>query len=117
MLEKDVQFAFISHRSIDAKIADMLVDFLVGVGISKENIFCSSLPGNDIGEKISGEVKNAIVNSKVNILILSEGQLKMEFGYSLMKLLKRKYIMIIFLFILTNKLDTVVCMVLIQQII
>lgn len=71
VLEKDVQFAFISHRSIDAKIADMLVDFLVGVGISKENIFCSSLPGNDIGEKISGEVKNAIVNSKVNILILS----------------------------------------------
>lgn len=62
---------FISHRSTDKAIADMLVDFLVGTGISKELFFCSSLPGNDINERISGEVKTAMKNSAVNIAILS----------------------------------------------
>lgn len=49
----------------------MLLDFLVGTGISRTAVFCSSLPGNDINEKISGEVKEALKNSKVNIAILS----------------------------------------------
>ena len=51
---------FISHRSTDKDIADMLVDFFVGTGILKEAVFCSSLPGNDINERISGEVKAAL---------------------------------------------------------
>ena len=61
---------FISHRSTDKDIADMLVDFFVGTGIPKEAVFCSSLPGNDINEKIAGEVKAALKNSAVNIAIL-----------------------------------------------
>ena len=48
---------FISHRSTDKAIADMLLDFFSGTGIPRETVFCSSLPGNDINEKISGEVK------------------------------------------------------------
>ena len=63
---------FISHRSIDKEIADMLVDFFSGTGIPKDKIFCSSLPGNDINERISGEFKNALKNSVVNIAILSQ---------------------------------------------
>lgn len=63
---------FISHRSTDKDIADMLVDFFVGTGISKEAVFCSSLPGNDINERISDEVKTALKNSTVNIAILSQ---------------------------------------------
>lgn len=63
---------FISHRSTDKSIADMLVDFFVGTGIPKETIFCSSLPGNDVNEHISGEVKSALKNSAVNIAILSK---------------------------------------------
>ncbi|MBR3611381.1 MAG: toll/interleukin-1 receptor domain-containing protein [Oscillospiraceae bacterium] len=63
---------FISHRSTDKEVADMLVDFFSGTGIPKDKIFCSSLPGNDINEKISGEVKNALKNSAVNIVILSQ---------------------------------------------
>lgn len=63
---------FISHRSTDKDIADMLVDFFSGTGIPKEAIFCSSLPGNDINEKISNEVKAALKNSAVNIAILSQ---------------------------------------------
>ena len=62
---------FISHRSTDKKVADMLVGFLSATGISRDKIFCSSLPGNDINEKISDEVKTALKNSSVNIAILS----------------------------------------------
>lgn len=62
---------FISHRSTDKSIADMLVDFFSGTGISKETVFCSSLPGNDINERISDEVRTALKSSAVNIAILS----------------------------------------------
>lgn len=63
---------FISHRSTDKAIADMLVDFFSGTGIPRDAVFCSSLPGNDINEKISGEVKTALKNSVANIAILSQ---------------------------------------------
>ncbi|MEI3086276.1 MAG: toll/interleukin-1 receptor domain-containing protein [Oscillospiraceae bacterium] len=49
----------------------MLVDFFAGTGISKETVFCSSLPGNDINERISDEVKSALKSSAVNIAVLS----------------------------------------------
>lgn len=67
---------FISHRSTDKAIADMLLDFLVGTGVPRNLVFCSSLPGNDIKEKISREVKNALQTSKVNIAILSKDYYK-----------------------------------------
>ena len=63
---------FISHRSTDKAIADMLVDFLSGTGIPRDNIFCSSLPGNDINQKISDEIKAALRDSAVNFAILSD---------------------------------------------
>lgn len=63
---------FISHRSTDAEVADMLRDYLVATGIPNEYIFCSSLPGNDVAQSISREVKEKIANSTVNIAILSE---------------------------------------------
>ena len=62
---------FISHRTTDKAVADMLVDFFSGTGIRKSVVFCSSLPGNDVDEKISGEVKRALKNSVINIAILS----------------------------------------------
>ncbi len=62
---------FISHRTIDKPVADMLVDFFSAVGIPREAIFCSSLPGNDVKERISNEVKTALKNSVANIAILS----------------------------------------------
>lgn len=64
---------FISHRSNDKEIADMLVDFFSGTGIPREAVFCSSLPGNDIDERISNEIKAALKRSAVNIAILSQG--------------------------------------------
>lgn len=69
--KKEKNTIFISHRSTDKGIADMLVDFFAGTGISKEAVFCSSLPGNDINERISDEVRSALKSSAVNIAILS----------------------------------------------
>ena len=63
---------FISHRSTDKLIADMLVDFFSGTGIPRNTVFCSSLPGNDINEKISREIKAALKKSVINIVILSQ---------------------------------------------
>ncbi|MBQ2865806.1 MAG: toll/interleukin-1 receptor domain-containing protein, partial [Clostridia bacterium] len=69
--EKVDAIIFISHRSTDKDVADMLVDFFCGTGIPRNSVFCSSLPGNDINEKISGEVKAALKSSAINIAILS----------------------------------------------
>lgn len=63
---------FISHRTIDANIADMIKDFLVNTGVPNEKIFCSSLPGNDVNEKISPEVKTRLKKASIIILILSK---------------------------------------------
>lgn len=63
---------FLSHRSIDKDVADMLKDFLVTTGIPNDKIFCSSLPGNDVRTRISTEVKKRLQESIVNVLILSK---------------------------------------------
>lgn len=63
---------FISHRSTDEAIVDLLMDFFARTGIPVEAVFCSSRPGNDVKVKISDEVKSAINSSKINIAILSK---------------------------------------------
>ena len=62
---------FISHRSTDQKFCTMLIEFLILVGVPRNSIFCSSLPGNDVHERISSEVRNALKNSSLNIALLS----------------------------------------------
>lgn len=69
---EDKRAAFISHRTVDSKVADMIKDFLISTGVPNDKVFCSSLPGNDVNEKIAPEVKRRIVESAVNILILSK---------------------------------------------
>lgn len=63
---------FISHRTTDGNVADLIKDFLVNTGIPNEQIFCSSLPGNDVGEQIGTEVKAHLKSADIIILILSE---------------------------------------------
>ena len=63
---------FISHRSTDKEIANMLLHFLVCSGIPNAAIFCSSLPGNDNKDKIGTEIRQALRNSLINIAILSD---------------------------------------------
>ena len=62
---------FISHRTTDSGVADIIKDFLVNTGIPNNKIFCSSLPGNDVGEKIAPEVKTHLHNATIIILLLS----------------------------------------------
>lgn len=62
---------FISHRSTDKEVANMLFRFLTELGVEGKLIFCSSLPGNDIKTNISSEIKNAISNSTIDFVILS----------------------------------------------
>ena len=71
-----MQTIFISHRTTDRAIADILLDFFIATGIPKEKVFCSSLPGNDVRERISVEVKEALQNSCLNIAILSDDYYK-----------------------------------------
>lgn len=69
--EKGKPIIFISHRSTDKAVADMLANFFYGTGIPRDTVFCSSLPGNDVNEKISHEVKAKLKASVINIAILS----------------------------------------------
>lgn len=62
---------FISHRSTDAEVAEILKDYLVTTGIPNDYVFCSSIPGNDVNSVISREVKEKIAHSSVNVAILS----------------------------------------------
>jgi hypothetical protein len=73
---------FISHRSTDKEIADMLVDFFAATGLLKDYVFCSSLPGNDVKEKIPSEVKQAIIDSALNICILSNEYYQSAFCFN-----------------------------------
>lgn len=72
-MENNYGKIFISHRALDKEVADILFEFLIAVGIPRESIFCSSLPGNDVKEKINDEVKRAIDESVINIVLLSKG--------------------------------------------
>ncbi|MCI6478904.1 MAG: toll/interleukin-1 receptor domain-containing protein [Candidatus Treponema excrementipullorum] len=62
---------FISHNTQDKAVADFFVDFLISIGIKRELIFCSSLPGNNVIENISSEIRESLKTSKVNVVILS----------------------------------------------
>ena len=63
---------FISHRTSDKDFVDIFVNFLVSIGVSYENVFCSSLPGCDVQKNISDEIKDALNISVCNIVILSK---------------------------------------------
>ena len=43
---------FISHRSVDKEVADVIQDFLIALGVSRDMVFCSSLPGSDVKENL-----------------------------------------------------------------
>lgn len=72
MQGKKIKRVFISHRSEDKDVADMLISFLSRLGVSVEEFFCSSIPANGVEQYVSIEVKQAIRNSKINIVVLSK---------------------------------------------
>ncbi len=62
---------FISHRHTDEKVAVALKYFLIATHVPTESIFCSSIPGFDVKERISKDVKDNLKRSSVIILLLS----------------------------------------------
>ena len=52
-------------------MADILVDFLIAVGIPRNEIFCSSLPGNNVKENITTEIRESLDSSNIYFCILS----------------------------------------------
>ena len=73
-LKRDV--VFISHRKTDEEVAQLIRQFLIQAGVKDDEIFCSSIPGNDVNEKIDSEVKGQLKRSAVIILLLSEKYFK-----------------------------------------
>jgi len=73
---------FISHSSKDKKIADKLVDLIeTGIGVSSDNIFCSSLEGMGIpsGKNFINFIKEQITEPKIVILLLTQAYYKSIF--------------------------------------
>lgn len=50
---------------------DVVIDFMLRCGIPAIKIFCSSVSGNGVEQRIPDEVKQAINESKVNVVVLS----------------------------------------------
>lgn len=76
LVKEAVSKIFISHRAVDKDFADILADFLFAIGVPRDKVFCSSLPGNDVNENIPKEVKESLQNSCLNIAILSSDYYK-----------------------------------------
>jgi hypothetical protein len=73
---------FISHSKKDKAIADKLVDLIeTGIGISSEEIFCSSLEGMSIpsGNNFISFIKTQITDPEVVVLLLSPSYYKSTF--------------------------------------
>lgn len=62
---------FISHRLTDAHVSDLIKNFLVMTGFPNNKVFCSSLRGNGVAEKIGKEVKEHLQKAAIIILLLS----------------------------------------------
>lgn len=62
---------FISHRSVDVTVANIIKELLIGIGVKNESIFCSSIPGYDVKYVIGEDVYNAISQSQIDIIIYS----------------------------------------------
>ncbi|HCB99889.1 MAG TPA: hypothetical protein DEP42_01510 [Ruminococcaceae bacterium] len=67
---------FISHSSLDRKIAEALVVFLQAHRIDPNDIFCSSIPGNGVGSNIPEDIHSALKSSQFNIILLSSAYYK-----------------------------------------
>lgn len=63
---------FISHRSTDKEYADALVQFLKNIGYSTDEIFYTSADSTGVNYYLGAEVKTALIESDIIIVILSK---------------------------------------------
>lgn len=70
---KDYKYdVFISHNSKDKELAIFLVNFLIGLGISKEKIFFTSLTETGVDKSIRKDIKRALQTSKYFFIVVSD---------------------------------------------
>jgi hypothetical protein len=73
---------FISHAVVDAKLAELLVDFLKeAIGVPSDEIFCSSLPDHAIpfGEDFNAYIRSKIEAPKLVLLLMTPAYLDSAF--------------------------------------
>ena len=64
---------FISHSSIDDKLINIFIEFLNNVGISNDDIFCTSISGSlEGGKNFVKQIKDNVKGSKMVIFLMSE---------------------------------------------
>ena len=73
---------FISHHHNDYELAKIVRDFIVDCGVSNNDIFCSSVPGNDVEVNLKKEVRLAISQSIVDIVIITNNYYSSPFCFN-----------------------------------
>lgn len=75
-----ISSVFISHSSKDIEFILQLNDFLYGLGIPKDKIFCSSIEGQGVkqGNRIEDTVKLHLSKSAIIIYVLSQNFLESQ---------------------------------------
>ena len=70
---------FISHSEKNKDFVTLLLNYLVSLGVKRENIFCSSDYRSGVHDKISDDVFAALRNTEVDIIVLSNEYKKSEY--------------------------------------
>lgn len=70
---------FISHSSRDKLIAEFICNYLIGIGVHWDEIFCTSVPEHGVVEKISREICNALKASIIDVIILTPNYQKSSY--------------------------------------
>lgn len=75
-----INTVFISHSSKDIEFILQLNDFLYGLGIPKDKIFCSSIEGQGVkhGNRIEDTVKTYLSKSAIIVYVLSRNFLESQ---------------------------------------
>ena len=64
---------FISHATADCELVNILIQFLNNVGISNDDIFCTSISNTlEGGLSFVEQIKNSVQDSKIVIFLLTE---------------------------------------------
>jgi len=64
---------FISHSSVDDKLINIFIEFLNNVGISNDDIFCTSISGSlEGGKNFVKQIKDNVKGSKMVVFLMSE---------------------------------------------
>lgn len=70
---------FISHNSKDKKLADILINFLVGVGVDKKKIFFTSNVLMGVDSSIRQDVRSALKGAKYYFIIATDNYFSSEY--------------------------------------